>query len=77
MSFAVTNVDDPAGKTVGRRVPGHPLHSGLGLQQLLTEVRQSQGHGGICRKGVYRFSTFEEADAWMMKFMVRKALQGN
>jgi hypothetical protein len=53
-------------KTVGRRrtdrdVPG-------ALQRTLSAVR---GTGAVVPRGVYRFLSFEEADAWMTRTMAR------
>lgn len=63
----VVNVEEFIGKTVGRRVPP----SGAGLQKTLNQVLASQKRG-ICPRGVYRFHSFEEADAWTMKHLSRK-----
>ena len=30
---------------------------------------------GICRKGDYRFKTFEEADEWMNQMLVKSSLE--
>jgi len=63
----VINVEEFIGKTVGRRVPP----SGAGLQKTLNQVMAGQKRG-ICPRGVYRFKTHEEADAWMTRMMNRK-----
>ena len=53
-------------KIVGhRRVDGGP--SGV-LQHTLAAVRAT---GAVIPRGVYRFSSFEEADAWMTRMMAR------
>ncbi|MBA3637751.1 MAG: hypothetical protein M3541_10045 [Acidobacteriota bacterium] len=53
-------------KTVGRRrVDGDTLG---GLQRTLAAVR---GTGALVPRGVYRFTSFEEADAWMTRAMAR------
>jgi hypothetical protein len=53
-------------KTVGRRrIDGG--NSGA-LQHTLAAVR---GTGALVPRGVYRFRTFEEADAWMTRTMAR------
>lgn len=64
---AVVNVEEFIGKTVGRRVPP----SGAGLQKTLNQALKTQERG-LCPKGVYRFNSHEEADAWMVKMMNRK-----
>jgi hypothetical protein len=53
-------------KTVGkRRVAGGETGA---LQRTLAAVR---GTGAIVPRGVYRFRSFEEADAWMTRTMAR------
>lgn len=59
-SRPVVNVEEFIGKTVGRRVP----FSGAGLQNTLNQVLKTQNRG-LCPKGVYRFNSHEEANAWM------------
>ncbi len=73
--MAVMNIQDPVGKTVGRRVMEDAGKYGAGLQKLVNEVRRSQGFGGLCPRGVYRFQSHEEADAWMMKAIVERAVR--
>ena len=75
MNHAVINVEDPIGKTVGRRRLRNAPKAAMGLQNLLNQVRRSQGYGAICRKGVFRFRSHEEADAWLIKEIVRKAIR--
>ncbi len=75
MSYAVINVQDPAGKTVGRRAMEDSGKYGMGLQKMVNDVRRSQGFGGICPKGVFRFQSHQEADAWMMKAIVERAIR--
>lgn len=75
MDFAVINIQDPAGKTVGRRVMEDAGKYGMGLQKMANEVRRSQGFGGLCPRGVYRFLSHKEADAWMMKAIVERAVR--
>jgi hypothetical protein len=53
-------------KVVGRRrIEGGELGR---LQRILAAVR---GTGRLVPRGVYRFSSFEEADAWMTRMMAR------
>ena len=65
----IIDLQDPVGKTVGRRVaPTDSLKYGLGLQKSLRQIL-----GGYpVRRGVYRFHSHEEADEWMMNLLVRK-----
>ena len=53
-------------KTVGRRRIGGGTMGAL--QRTLADVRAT---GAIVPRGVYRFSSFEEADAWMTRTMAR------
>ena len=75
MKYAVINVQDPVGKTVGRRKLRDAWKYSMGLQKLLNAVRKSQGYGGLCQKGVFRFRSFEEADAWMVREIVKSAIR--
>ena len=36
---------------------------------LLTTVRDLRSFKGVCKKGLYRFRTFEEADQWMERMV--------
>ena len=73
VSYRVVNVEEKIGKTVGRREPCDPWTRGMRLQETAGQLRTSAGHGGICPRGVYRFKTHEEADAWMMNMLVTRA----
>ena len=53
-------------KTVGRRRTD--VTDPAALQQTLAAVR---GTGRLVPRGVYRFRSFEEADAWMTRMMAR------
>jgi hypothetical protein len=61
----VINVDERIGKTVGRR---RPPAKPAGLQETLNQVFASQGHF-LCPRGVFRFKTHEEANAWSQKML--------
>ena len=55
--------DEKIGKTVGRRVNVEsPLSEAEALLGTIAYLMPS----GICPRGVWRFKTFEEADAWAM-----------
>lgn len=64
------NVQDPVGKTVGKRRVRDPVAYGMKLQRaagtLQRALRVPTGP-----KGVFRFRTFEEADAWLLKIQTR------
>jgi hypothetical protein len=53
-------------KIVGRRRTDR--YNPGGLQRKLAGVR---GTGALVPRGVYRFRSFEEADAWMTRMMAR------
>ncbi len=61
---SVINLDDPAGKTVGRRRPPNHL-----CTKTLTIQRASEWQKSLpvrlMPKGVFRFNSHEEADLWM------------
>jgi hypothetical protein len=60
----VINLEDPVGKTVGkRRVPKDPLKIASGLNETALALMKASGVR-LPRRGVYRFRSFEEADAW-------------
>jgi hypothetical protein len=75
MNYAVINVEDPIGKTVGRRVIRDAWKYGMAAQKTANQFRKAFGHGGLCPKGVFRFNSFEEADEWMTRMLVKRALR--
>ena len=66
----IINLDDPAVKTYGELQPPNPMVSDgkCGADAI---ARQPLFSLNIPRKGVYRFKTFEEADAWMEERIIR------
>ncbi|MDA0767402.1 MAG: hypothetical protein O3A87_06195 [Verrucomicrobia bacterium] len=60
----IINLDDPVGKTVGRRRPPNPL-----CAKAFTVQRSKEWQEALPvrfpPKGVFRFKTHEEADLWM------------
>ena len=48
----------------------------LEADRWLKTVRQIRGTGRVCKKGLYRFVTFEEADQWM-EAMILSGSQGS
>ncbi len=64
----MVNIDENIGKTVGRRRVGDSLEYGLGLQKLLASAREESSFPRF-PKGVSKFRSFEEADAWMMRYL--------
>lgn len=68
----VVNLDERIGKTVGRRRPPSGLSSmAAGTPDDARAWKRAFGTPSIPR-GVYRFATHEEADAWLMKMITRK-----
>lgn len=67
----VINLEENIGKTVGRRVaPADSFTYGMALQATGVRLIKAFGHRGV-PKGVYRFQSHEEADAWMMKHLIQ------
>ena len=67
----IVNLEENIGKVVGRRTSASdPFRTGMGLQALAVELHRSFGHRWA-PKGVYRFNTHEEADAWMWKMLAQ------
>ncbi len=65
------NFEEKIGKTVGRRTaPRDPFAFGMALQKSGVEMARTFRLRGI-PKGVFRFRSHEEADAWLMKHLIR------
>ena len=62
---AVTNIEENIGKTVGRRRIQDSLEFGFGLQRTLAQIQEGSALRSV-PKGVFKFRSFQEADAWMM-----------
>jgi hypothetical protein len=68
------NMEEKIGKTVGRRAElSDPFAYAMGLQRTASKLRELTVGRGLCPKGVFKFKTHEEADAWMMKMLVQQA----
>ncbi len=66
---AVINIEEFIGKTVGKRTPPRDaLKAGFAMQRTANALMKSCGHK-LWPKGVYRFKSHEEADAWRMKML--------
>ena len=74
MKPPVVNVEEKIDRFVGRRT-GVPdgLQAGMQLQATAARLHKSFGHRWW-PKGVYRFKTHEEADAWMIKMLAQSGL---
>ncbi len=67
------NMEETIGKTVGRRTEiTDPFGHAMALQAIASELIKVTGRG-LCPKGVFKFNTHEEADAWILKMMARPA----
>lgn len=67
----IVNLQDPVVRTHGKRkYPKDSFEAGMALQKTGADLYCSLGHG-LVPKGVYRFKTHEEADAWMRRMIVR------
>ncbi len=55
------NLEEAIGKQVGTRKVKDIVKYGLDLQTNLSEFHKIR-----CKRGVYKFKTFEEADQWMI-----------
>ena len=68
------NVEEKIDRFVGKRT-GTPdsLQAGMQLQATAAQLHQTFKHRWM-PKGVYRFKTHEEADAWMTKMLARSGL---
>ncbi len=60
-------------KIVGRRMPAAGFAGAEPLLRLAVELR---GNRPFVPKGVHRFATFEESDAWLLKVMTRPPRHG-
>lgn len=74
MKQPLVNVEEKIDRFVGRRT-GVPdsLRAGMQLQETAAQLHKALGHRWS-PKGVYRFKTHEEADAWMTKMLARSSL---
>jgi len=74
MNSPIINLEESIGRTVGRRTPTPDgLENGLALQKLAVQFHQSLGQHWA-RRGVYRFKTHEEADAWTYRMLARSQI---
>lgn len=59
-------------KSVGKRK--EPQFSQEAAQQIQKTVAQLRPVKWICRRGLYKFKTFEEADQWMEQEIAQNSL---
>ena len=68
------NVEEQIDRFVGRRKGTlDSLRAGMQLQATAAQLHKSLKHRWM-PKGVYRFKTHEEADAWMTKMLAESGL---
>ena len=68
------NVEEKIDRFVGRRTKTpDSLKAGMQLQETALELHRAFGHRW-CARGIYRFKTHEEADAWMTKMLARSGM---
>ena len=65
------NIEENIGKTVGRRRIKDSLEYGFGLQESLARIREDAPMPRF-PKGVFKFRSFEEADAWTMHHLTAR-----
>lgn len=70
MNKPVINMEERIDRVVGRRSPPKDSFSaGMQLQSTAMQLQKKLGNRWPVR-GVFRFKTHEEADAWMARLMV-------
>ncbi len=75
MDYTVINLEEKIGKTVGRRtVVRDSFRFGMALQRTATQLSRALGYPRY-PKGVFRFHSHEEADAWLTKHQIQPALR--
>ncbi len=63
-------LDDAPPKVLGRRVAPDPLRPRAGEREEARRWKQATGAPAI-PKGLYRFATHEEADAWLWTMLTK------
>jgi len=68
--YSVVNIDEKIAETVGRRRAGDPLLVAPGDKARKRDIdMQKAGLFPRFPKGVFKFHSFEEADAWTMRYI--------
>ena len=69
----LVNLDERIGKVVGRRRAPAASLTVAGAQRTEDARAWQRALGGLpIKKGVYRFRTHEEADAWLWRILIRR-----
>ena len=71
MAGQPVNFDDPVGRVVGRRTTVSGVLAATPEQQADAAAWRDTFGGLRVAKGVYRFSSHEEADRWLWQMMAR------
>jgi hypothetical protein len=66
------NLEETPGKTVGRRKPSQNTLDPKAHNKATAEAWQKAFSNGGVPRGVYKFHSHEEADAWTWKMITRK-----
>ena len=67
------NMDEKIEKAAGGGPEASdPFAAAMALQKIASEALRATGRG-LCPKGVFKFKTHEEADAWMQEMLARPA----
>ena len=69
--IAVFNVEEKIGRTVGNRRPPTSIATKLLYTPEDARDWQREIRAPFVPKGVYRFASHEEADAWLLKMIAR------
>ncbi len=67
-AYPMINVEEFLGKTVGRRESRRPGNA----QETGRAIYRRSGFK-VCDSGVFRFSSHEEANEWMMQMAIKRA----
>ena len=68
----VINLEEKIGKTVGRRRVPNPLR--VSEEEIPAAIDWRRAfHGVRVPRGVFKFHSHEEADAWLMKHLIAAA----
>jgi len=68
----IVNLEETPGKTVGRRKPAANTLDPNAHRKADAKAWQEAFRNGGLPKGVYKFHSHEEADAWTWKMLTRK-----
>ena len=74
MKQPFVNIEEKIDRFVGRRTGAlDSLRAGMQLQETAARLHRVFNHHWM-PKGVYRFKSHEEADAWMTKMLAQSSL---